>query len=174
MTKKDTINKDGDLKSRVGDAAQDAVKVIADAAERASHTIASSAESATRLLASSAESATRLLASNASDALQASKKKDVEDHDILVVLKSRMEDIRNDIKDLKDNTTKRIDVLESSKLDVKDCYATLYKKDVEQTNSDHETRIRLIETNITKILTYGSIGIVLLGVIEGVILKFWK
>lgn len=155
-------------------AADDAVRVIAESTEKASKTIANAAESATKLLATAAESATKLLASNASEALKVSNASNSGDHDILVVLKSKMEDLKVDIKDLKDNTAKRVDLLETNKLNIQDSYSVLYKHSVEKTQSDHENRIRDNEKNITRILTWGCAGVLLLGVIEMVVNHYSK
>lgn len=173
MIKKEITKEAKELQHKLDTAAQEAVKVIAESAEKAAGNIATAAESATKLLASSAQSATKLLASNATEALRVSNTKHDDDHDILVVLKSKMDDLKSDIKDLKDNTTKRVDTLESTKLNTQDSYAVLYKKDVDASKLDHENRIRANETSITKIMTYGSGGILLLGIIEFLILKFW-
>ena len=161
----------------IKNAADDAVKVIAESTQTASKTIANAAESATKLLASAAESATKVLATNASEALKVSNTSNIlnnGDHDILVVLKSKMEDLRIDIKDLKDNTTKRVDMLEANKLNIQDSYSVLYKHNVEKTQMDHEDRIRDNEKNITKILTFGTAFVILLGIIEGVIAHYSK
>ncbi len=174
MKKINVSETDNIMHSKLERAAEDAVKVIADSAGKASQTIANAAEAATKLLASSAESATKLLASNASDALKISSQRDDADHDILVVLKSKMEDLKNDIRDLKDNTSKRVDALEHEKLSVSESYASLYKTDVEKHQLDHETRIRDNEKNITKILTYGSIVLVVIGVVQAIIIHFLK
>ena len=144
------------------------------AADNAVKTIANAAESATKLLSSAAESASRLIASNAAEALKVSSEKQSDDHDILVVLASKMEDLKSDIKDLKDNTTKRVDNLETNKLNILDSYAVLYKADVEKTRLDHETRIRDNEKYITQILTWGSVGLLVVGILEGVALHFLK
>ena len=77
-----------------------------------------------------------------------------------------MEGLKADIRELKDGTTKRIDTLECEKLNTHDSYTALYKKDVDTVQTDHETRIRSNEKNITRILTFGSVIIIVVAVIE--------
>jgi hypothetical protein len=159
-----------------------ATEAISAAAQAATRTIAEAALSATKLLADqAAEAATKLLADP--EAAKIVHVKGANDHDTLITLVSAMahldtkfddkfKDLKGDIKDLKDGTTKRIDDLESNKLNTVDSYATLYKTGVEKTSDDHEKRIRSSENKITKILTWGSAIIVLLGILEVVFLKF--
>ena len=66
------------------------------------------------------------------------------DHDLLIELKTRMEAIRDDIKDLKDGTTVKI--------------------------ADHENRIFSLETSKTKQQTLTSIAIGLLSVLTAMLI----
>jgi hypothetical protein len=77
-----------------------------------------------------------------------------------------MEGLKSDIKELKDGTAKRIDTLEIDKLDIKDSYTTIYRKEVEAKQEDFEARIRSNEKNIIRILTFGTFIIIAIGVIE--------
>lgn len=81
-------------------------------------------------------------------------------------------DLKADIKDIKDGTTSRIEILERTKLNTCDSYPVLYKEGVEKQLKDHETRIRFNETNITRIVTIGGALLILVGVIEFLINKF--
>ncbi len=54
------------------------------------------------------------------------------DHDILIEIKTEVGFIRQEVKDLKENTTGRITALEINKAPV-------------TTTADHETRLRLLE-----------------------------
>ena len=67
-----------------------------------------------------------------------------------------------------------MDNLEANKLNVADSYAILYKNDVEKNQLDHENRIRINETNITKIMTWGSIAILLIGAAETILVHVFK
>lgn len=72
-------------------AAENAAKLIADAVNQATGAIASAALDATKLLASNAADAARVVAVRVSD-----------DHDLLIELKTRMEGLKDDIRELKD------------------------------------------------------------------------
>lgn len=69
------------------------------------------------------------------------------DHDLLIELRTEMRGLRNDVKENNLN------------------FGTTIK--------DHETRIRGLESSVTKILTWGTIGMVVLGVVEFFISKFF-
>ena len=69
--------------------------------------------------------------------------KSTADHDLLIELKTRMEALRDDIRDLKDGTTTKI--------------------------ADHETRIFALESSKTKSNTLISVGIGVLTVLSGLI-----
>lgn len=58
----------------------------------------------------------------------------------------KIDGLKDDIKNLNDGTTLKI--------------------------SDHEIRIRIMETNLTRVMTWGTVGILLLGVAEFIINKF--
>jgi hypothetical protein len=70
---------------------------LADAANLAVTTIASAAAEATKVIAGAAAEASKVVASKGSL-----------DHDLLIELKTRMDSIRDDIKDLKDGTSTKI------------------------------------------------------------------
>lgn len=73
---------------------------------------------------------------------------DRESRDLLIEMRTQIVAIRADIKDLKDGTS-----------------ATL---------SDHETRIRAVEVKTTRVMTYGSAALVLLGIIEALAPSFLR
>jgi pyruvate-formate lyase-activating enzyme len=84
---------------------------IADAANLAVVTISTAAAEATKVVASAAASAAQLVETRGSL-----------DHDLLIELKTRLEALKNDIKDLKDGTStqindheNRLNTLESAK-----------------------------------------------------------
>ncbi len=68
------------------------------------------------------------------------------DHDLLVGLNVRLEDIKADIKELKDGV--------SSKLE------------------NHEVRIRSLENRMVQVFTFGVAGLILLGIGEFMVNKF--
>ena len=68
------------------------------------------------------------------------------DHDLLITMHEQIKGIKADIKELKDGTSIQL--------------------------HDHETRIRNNETNITRIMTWGSAGVLILGIIQFIIGKF--
>ena len=64
----------------------------------------------------------------------------INDHDLLIELRSEMRNLRNDIQDLKNGTAKRIDDLETGKADLKSV-EDLQRK----VNIDIEERLRKLE-----------------------------
>ena len=141
-----------------------AIEIIAQAASAATSAIAQAAEDAARVVANAAsEAAIKVSVQNTSSKA---------DHDTLIRIETRMEGIKTDIKDLKDGTAKRIECLETGKLNTCDSYSKLYKKDVETIQIDHENRIRSNEKNITRILTFGTILVILIGLAETLVIKF--
>jgi hypothetical protein len=76
------------------------------------------------------------------------------DHDLLIELRTEMRAARTDIKDLKDNTTNRIDSLEKEKADRKEL-DELQKK----VNLDIEKRVAKLEIQASRYLTMMSIYI---------------
>lgn len=65
------------------------------------------------------------------------------DHDLLIELRTEMRGVRSDVKDLRDNTTKRVDDLENDKAN-RDEMMNL-KRDADKIHDDHETRLRNLE-----------------------------
>ena len=70
------------------------------------------------------------------------------DHDLLQKLDVKVDSLKEDIKGLSDGTTKQI--------------------------SDHETRIKTLENNTTKLMAYGVSAMLIIGFIQSLVLKFWK
>lgn len=72
-----------------------------------------------------------------------------------------------------DDTQKSLDSIIKRLDGLTDGYAT--KADftkIQEPIADHEKRIRVLETSITKVMTWGTAGILLIGVIEFIINKF--
>ena len=86
------------------------------------------------------------------------------DHDLLIELRTEVQNIRGDIRELKDNTTDRIQKLEQDKAD-RVVVDELQKK----VNVDMETRVRLLEasksTYYTMMIIYTGVGVTMIGLI---------
>ncbi len=153
------------LKAELASAAQDAVRQIAQAVNDAG-----------KLIAQAATEARALVVANAAEAAKAAgvqSSMNMEDHNMLVSLNTKMEGLKEDIAELKNGTSSRIAQLEQEKVNTRDSYPVLYKPKVEECLADHETRIRSVETSVTRVMTYGSAGIILLGIIEFILQKVW-
>jgi hypothetical protein len=87
-----------------------------------------------------------------------------DDHDLLIELRTEMQGIRKDIKDLKDGTTERISKLENDKTDKKE-FDELYTK----VNTDIETRVRSLESAksfyMTSMVIYTAVGLTMISLI---------
>jgi hypothetical protein len=88
----------------------------------------------------------------------------ITDHDLLIELRTEMQNVRNDIKELKDGTATRIQSLEKDKADrhiVDGLQRTV--------NEDHEVRIRTLESSkgnyFTAMLIYTGVGVAMIGLI---------
>jgi len=121
--------------------------------------IEQAAADAVKVIAAAASEAARTVANAAAEAVKVSNVKGADDHDLLVVLNTKMEDLKTDIQDLKDGTSTRIATLENEKLNIRDSYPILYKKDVDTKFIDHEKRIKTIESLNTKLSVMLGIGI---------------
>jgi hypothetical protein len=75
------------------------------------------------------------------------------DHDLLVELRTEMKAVRADIKDLKDGTQARLSSLESDRV-------------TQEEHKDHENRLRKVENKIT----YWAGGLVVLEAVLGYII----
>lgn len=86
------------------------------------------------------------------------------DHDLLIELRTEMQNVRNDIKELKDGTAMRIQTLEKDKADR---YVVEQLQKV--VNEDQELRIRKLEdsrsTYFTSMIIYNAVGVVMIGLI---------
>jgi hypothetical protein len=87
-----------------------------------------------------------------------------EDHDLLIELRTEMQNVRKDIKELNDGTSGRIKALESDKADRKDIEAIQTKL-----NTDVENRIRALEAAkslyLTSMVIYTAVGGTMIGLI---------
>jgi len=99
-----------------------------------------------------------------------------EDHDLLIELRTEMKALRQDVKDLKDNTSKRVDALELEKVDKLE--VTRLKGDVDKIHDDHEIRLRAVEKsweNFTgKWAILAVLGTIVLSALVSLIVSMWK
>jgi len=102
--------------------------------------IESAAAEAVRVISAAAAEAARVVANAASEAVKVANVKGSEDHDLLIEMRTRLERLSEDIRELKDGTSKRIQDLENYKAN---------KKDFEELKNDVyvniESRIRCLE-----------------------------
>lgn len=149
---------------------EDAVKAISSAAESAVKAIAEAAGEARGVVTANAAEAAKVLLNKSSDGTS--------DHDFLLTfsteVKTKLNSIAADIKELKDNTAGRINDLEAEKLNVKDSYLVLHKEANDKINADHETRLRAQETLANRIIGWGSAALVGVGILEFVLNKMIK
>jgi hypothetical protein len=158
-------NKDNKIKWEIERSTEEAVKAISAAAGEAVKTITSAAGEARTVVSADVAEAAKVLANKNNDGTS--------DHDFLLTfsaeVKTKLNAISDDIKELKDGTSTRIAALENEKLNTRDSYSVLYKTAVETTFKDHEDRLRSNTTRITQIMTWGSAGIIVLGIAEFVL-----
>jgi len=77
------------------------------------------------------------------------------DHDLLVELRTEMKAVREDIKDLKDGTQARLSALESDRVT---------QKEFQEVKKDFESRIRFIEKYVW--MAIGIVGLIdLIGIV---------
>lgn len=145
--------KNDKIKSDILLAASDAVRAIAAAAS-----------DATKLIASSAKDAASVVADNAAMSARALESKTSGDHDLLQRLDTKVDVSNKKLEEialiLKNAATK--DEL------------TAHITEDNKMHNDHETRIRALEVGVTKIMTWGVAGLLVLGVIEFLISNFIK
>lgn len=128
---------------------------------------------AKHMIAIAAEDAIKTIANAAAEAAKVTNVSKGDDHDTLIEIKTVQQTMLGELRDLKDGTSDRLKQVEDAKLDIKDSYQFIYKKNVDAVCQDHENRIRGTETNVTRILTWGSALLVLLGVVQFFIAKIF-
>ena len=151
-------------------------KTVADAAAEAIKAIAAAKEAANRDIAVSTAEAQRVLLTRADQTAKTLTVGGVNDHDFMLSFtaefKTKLDFLIGQVAELKDNNAKRINDLEIEKLNCRDSYPVLYKKDVEEKLADHEKRIKVGEITDTRILAYGAALIVAMGILEFIIGKY--
>lgn len=123
-------------KKEIAKAAEDAVKVISEATTAASVKMASDAASAVKVVSDAAAVSAKVLNEKSSG-----------DHDLLIELKTRMGDLKEDIKELSSGITSKILSLEQNKADRKEF--ELLRTEVDNIR---ETRIRPLENRVSTFL----------------------
>ena len=130
---------------------------IASAAAEAVKAIAAATEAAAKVISSAAGEASKVVTTNASQTAKTLEVRGSDDHDRLVVLDTKMDAISDQIKDLRDNNTKRIDELERTKLDISDSYEV--KDMAGNLKRMEDCTLRITELEISKIRITVMIGI---------------
>ena len=140
----------------IENAASDAVRAISEAASKATSVIAQAAESAAKVVSNKAEAEARTL--------DIPSQQKTADHDIIVKLDTKVDQIQLDVNLLKTQNSQsptRAEYLE-----------------VVRVQADHETRTRALETfrdNLMgKMIAMGSLSGLVTGVIILVISHYWK
>lgn len=101
--------------------------------------IEQAASQAVAVISAAAGEAAKVVAEAAAVSVKVLSIKNADDHDLLIELKTRMESLRNDIRDIKDNTTAKI--------------------------NEHETRIFNLESIKSKQGVFITVGISMITVV---------
>ena len=115
-------------------------EVLAAAAQEAVHAIAGAAELAKATIAQAAMEATKVVNAKNADGTN--------DHDILIELRTKMVDLADDIKDLKDGTSTQIEKHEAAIVMIKD---------------------EISDLPLIRKLNYGAVGFILIAVLSAVV-----
>ena len=81
-----------------------------------------------------------------------------DDHNLLIKLDVKVDQIQFDVTELKKQNNIYVTQTEHS--------------EVVKIGSDHETRIRLLEVSVTKVMQWGVIALIILGIAEFLVQKF--
>ena len=136
------------------------------AAEKAHKELQDAQDKALDVISNAANKAAQVIASAAAEALKVTSVKSQDDHDLLITLIEQVKRLSEDIKDLKNGTSKRIDDLERDKADK--CEVSDLKDTVYVTN---EKRIRQLETKVGNFWVTVSLYSIALGVIGTILIN---
>ncbi len=135
------------------------------AAEKACKSLEDAQDRALEVINSAANKAAQVIADAAAEALKASSIKSSEDHDLLIRLSEQIKQLSNDVKELKDGTSKRIDDLERDKAD---------KKEFEELKNSvyvaNEKRLRALENKVSNFWVTVSIYTIAIGGLAGLLI----
>ena len=96
-----------------------------------------------------------------------------EDRDLLIKLNTQVETLIADVKELKDNTAKRVDALETIKEDKTEVARLLVEAN--KVHADHETRLRSLESIFEsfrgKYAILAVLGMAIVSIITSLIIK---
>jgi hypothetical protein len=105
------------------------------------------AEDATKLIAEAATAAARVISEAASVAVKLVSSKDAEDHDLLIELRTTMEYVRSDIRDLSNGVTEKISELQKNKVDRKD-----FEELKTEIHTTREDRVKKLEDGYANVV----------------------
>lgn len=146
--------------------------------EQAKLELATAAKDATSAISSAALDATKLIAANAAEALKVSLVKTGDDHDFLLTfsaeVKTKLDIINENVKELKEGTANRIALLEKDKLNTTNSYSFIYKKEVDSILEEHEKAIDSLREITTRMTSYGVAALFAVTIAEFLISHFWK
>lgn len=91
----------------------------------------------------------------------------MQDHDILIEVRTQVKDMRSDMKELHTGIMQRMDAVERGKLDKTEAERLSVAADL--IRKDHEERIRRVETACTEMSTTSKVQIRTWTVIMGVV-----
>jgi hypothetical protein len=128
---------------------ENAIKLISTAAQEAVRTISAAAAEAKAVVNVNAADAARVLATTNSG-----------DHDLLQRVDTKVDAL----------------IITVDKISLRDnLFVTQTEhNEVIKVTTDHETRIRIIETNVTRIVTWGTALVIFVGILEFLIRQFVK
>ena len=135
--------------------------------------LALAAKEALKLLSEASIAQLKTIASAAAEALKVSQAPGNNDHDLLVELRTKMQSIKDDIKELKDDIASRVKTLEDEKVNIRDSYSVIYKVGIEERLGKLEAKTTDQGTMITKIWSYGIAALFVTGLVEFFINKLW-
>ena len=126
-------------------------------------------EEAKDAISKAEERAKKAIADAAAEAMKVRNAEHDGDHDLLIRLDTKLDQLATAVKELQDGTTRRISNLENTKLDVKDSYPILYKETVDRRLNTQGLDIETLKDFKTTQTILLSVGIGLLIVLFGLL-----
>ena len=137
--------------------------------DNAMQSISQAKEEARHILAQEALDAKKVIESATAEALKINNTKSSADHDLLIRVDTKLDQLSLDVAALTDGTAKRIALLESTKLDIKDSYVAICKETVDRRLATHGGDIESLKTARTTQTVMLSLGIALLVILFGLL-----